>query len=74
MLHDGKDGMIRGVDLAADHFNPIYTSVHNMSTNVYQKIFHPTLEDLIYGYEKQIQRKKDEIELLEDRILQLKHQ
>ena len=45
-----------------------------MSTNVYQKIFHPTLEDLIYGYEKQIQRKKDEIKLLEDRILQLKHQ
>lgn len=45
-----------------------------MSTNIYQKIFHPTLEDVIIGYEKQIQRKKDEIKVLEDHILHLKNQ
>ena len=45
-----------------------------MSTNLYQELFYPTIEDTIKGYEKQIQRKKDEIKLLEDRILQLKHQ
>jgi len=50
------------------------TSVVKMSTEVYQKIFHPTIEDTINGYENQIQRKKEEIKLIEDRILQLKHQ
>lgn len=42
--------------------------------NIYQKIFHPTLQDVIDGYENQIKRKREEIALIEDRILQLKHQ
>ena len=50
------------------------TSVCKMSINLYQELFHPTIEDTINGYENQIQRKKEEIKLIEDRILQLKHQ
>lgn len=45
-----------------------------MSTEFYQKMFRPTLEDVIEGYEKQIQHKKDEIKFLEDHILHLKNQ
>jgi archaellum component FlaC len=48
------------------------TSVVKMSTEVYQKIFHPTIEDTISGYKKQIKHKQEEIALIHERIEKLK--
>jgi hypothetical protein len=43
-------------------------------TDLYRKIFKPTKDDIIEGYEKQIEKKEAEIKGLRRRILELEGQ
>lgn len=43
-------------------------------TGIYNKIFHPSREQIIEGYEKQIKRKEEEIKEIRAHVLKLKGQ